>query len=75
MEELIQSKEKVQPKKIKIDKHKTLFMASFLAIPIINFLIFFRVYEYQLVFYGVSTPDLRRRNRDVFHDGKLSKGF
>ena len=41
MEELIQSKEKVQPKKIKIDKHKTLFMASFLAIPIINFLIFF----------------------------------
>ena len=41
MEELIQSKEKVQPKKIKIDKHKTLFMASLLAIPIINFLIFF----------------------------------
>lgn len=41
MEELIQSKEKVQPKKIKIDKHKTLFMVSFLAIPIINFLIFF----------------------------------
>ncbi len=41
MEELIQSNEKVQPKKIKIDKQKTLFMASFLAIPIINFLIFF----------------------------------
>lgn len=41
MEELIQSKEKVQPKKIKIDKPKVLFMASFLAIPIINFLIFF----------------------------------
>lgn len=41
MEELIQSKEKVQPKKIKIDKPRVLFMASFLAIPIINFLIFF----------------------------------
>ena len=41
MEELIQSNEKVQPKKIKIDKQKTLFMASFLAIPIVNFLIFF----------------------------------
>ena len=40
MEELIQSKEKVQPKKLK-STNKTLFMASFLAIPIINFLIFF----------------------------------
>lgn len=48
MKGLLRSKEKVESrnykvgsKKFKIDKPKTLFMASFLVLPIINFLIFF----------------------------------
>ena len=48
MKGLLRSKEKVESrnykggaKKFKIDKQKTLFMASFLVLPIINFLIFF----------------------------------
>ena len=41
MEQIVEKNEQMALKKIKIDKQKTLFMASFLAIPIINFLIFF----------------------------------
>ena len=41
MEKNLEENEKVALKKRKIDKPRVLFMASFLAIPIINFLIFF----------------------------------
>lgn len=41
MEQIVEKNEQMALKKRKIDKPKVLFMASFLAIPIINFLIFF----------------------------------
>ncbi len=41
MEQIVEKNEQMALKKRKIDKPRVLFMASFLAIPIINFLIFF----------------------------------
>lgn len=41
MEQIVEKNEQMALKKRKFDKPKVLFMASFLAIPIINFLIFF----------------------------------
>ena len=41
MEQIVEKNEQMALKKRKIDQPKVLFMASFLAIPIINFLIFF----------------------------------
>lgn len=41
MEQIVEKNEQMSLKKRKIDKPRVLFMASFLAIPIINFLIFF----------------------------------
>lgn len=41
MEQIVEKNEQMALKKRKIDKPKVLFMASFLAIPIVNFLIFF----------------------------------
>ena len=41
MEQIVEKNEQMALKKRKLDKPKVLFMASFLAIPIINFLIFF----------------------------------